>query len=190
MEAPTLAIFVVAGFVLSALVVSAVARKRRTTTLVHKFGPEYDRAVENLGSKAKAEADLAARAKQRAKLVIKPLTPEDHDRFSQAWHRTQERFVDDPQGALAEADTLVAEVMRRRGYPMGDWYEQAAIISVDYPTVVENYRAAHRLAEISAHGEIDTEDEISTEDRRQAMVHYRALFQELLEARELEPAAV
>jgi hypothetical protein len=184
MEGSTLVMLVVAAVVLSALVVWAMTRKRRTTKLVNQFGPEYDRTVESLGSKAKAEADLSARAKQRAKLVIKPLTPEDHDRFAQAWHRTQERFVDDPRGALAEADTLVAEVMGLRGYPMGDWDEQAAIISVDYPVVVENYRAAHHLARGSAQGEI------STEDRRQAMVHYRALFEELLEARELEPAAV
>jgi hypothetical protein len=184
MQTSTLAVLVVLAVVVVALVAWAATRKRRTTKLVSQFGPEYDRAVDHLGSKAKAEAELAARTKQRAKLVIKPLPPADHDRFAEAWHRTQERFVDDPKGALAEADTLVAEVMRLRGYPMGDFDEQAAVISVDYPTVVENYRAAHGLCDRS------TRDEVSTEDRRQAMVHYRALFEELLEARELEPAAV
>jgi hypothetical protein len=180
----TLAVLVVAVVVVIALVAWVATRQRRTTKLVSQFGPEYERAVDHLGSKSKAEADLVARAKHRAKLVIKPLPAADQERFAEAWHRTQERFVDDPKGALAEADTLVAEVMRLRGYPMGDFEEQAAVISVDYPTVVENYRAAHRLSENSAQGEI------STEERRQAMVHYRALFEELLEARALEPAAV
>jgi len=184
MQNSTLAILAVAAVVVIALVAWAATRKRRTTKLVTQFGPEYERAVEQLGSKAKAETELAARAKHREKLAIKALSPADHDRFAETWHRTQERFVDDPEGAMAEADALVAEVMRLRGYPMGDFEQQAADISVDYPTLVENYRAAHRLPENSAGGEV------STEDRRQAMVHYRALFDELLEARELEPAAV
>lgn len=180
----TLAVMVAVAVVVIALVAWAATRKRRTTRLVGQFGPEYDRAVDHLGSKAKAEADLVARAKERAKLDIKPLAPADHDRFAEAWHRTQERFVDDPKGALNEAHSLVSEVMRLRGYPMGEFDAQAAVISVDYPVVVENYRAAHRLFETSAHGDV------GTEDLRQAMVHYRALFAELLEARELEPAAV
>jgi hypothetical protein len=184
MENSTLVVLVVAAVVLIGLLAWAATRKRRTTKLVSQFGPEYDRAVENLGSKAKAEADLVARAKHRAKLTIRALSPADHDRFTEAWHRTQESFVDDPKGALAAADTLVAEVMGLRGYPMGEFEQQAADISVDYPALVENYRAGHRLAEQSARGEV------STEDLRQAMVHYRALFAELLEARELEPAAV
>jgi hypothetical protein len=184
MENSTLVILVVAAVVVVALVAWAATRKRRTTKLVSQFGPEYDRAVENLGSKAKAEADLAARAKHRAKLTIRPLSPADHDRFAQAWHRTQEGFVDDPKAAVAAADTLVNEVMGLRGYPMGEFELQAADISVDYPMLVENYRAAHRLAENSARGEI------STEELRQAMVHYRGLFAELLEAPDLEPATV
>jgi len=184
MQDSTLAILVVAAVIVVALVAWAATRKRRTTKLVSQFGPEYDRTVENLGSKAKAEADLAARAKHRAKLTIRPLSPADQDRFAEAWHRTQEAFVDDPKGAVAAADTLVAEVMGARGYPMGEFETQAADISVDYPDLVENYRAAHRLAGASARGEGDTEE------LRQAMVHYRALFSDLLEAREVEPAAV
>ena len=184
MQDSTLVILVAAAVVVVALLAWAVTRKRRTTKLVSTFGPEYDRAVESLGSRAKAEADLAARAKHRAKLTIRPLSPADHDRFADAWHRTQEGFVDDPKGAVASADALVAEVMGLRGYPMGEFEQQAADISVDYPALVENYRAAHRLAATSARGEV------GTEDLRQAMVHYRALFSELLEAPELEPAAV
>jgi hypothetical protein len=184
MQDSMLMILVVAAVVVIALVAWAATRKRRTTKLVSTFGPEYDRAVESLGSKAKAEAELAARAKHRAKLTIRPLSAEDHDRFADAWHRTQEAFVDDPKGAVASADALVGEVMARRGYPMGEFEQQAADISVDYPTLVENYRAAHRLAVTSAGGDI------GTEELRQAMVHYRALFGELLEARELEPATV
>jgi len=185
MQDSTLTILVVAAVVVVvALVAWAATRKRRTTQLVSHFGPEYDRTVEQLGSKAKAEADLAARAKHRAKLTIRPLSPADHDRFADAWHRTQEGFVDDPTGSVARADALVAEVMGLRGYPMGEFEQQAADISVDYPALVENYRAAHRLALDSARGDI------GTEDLRQAMVRYRALFAELLEARELEPAAV
>lgn len=184
MQQSTIVILVAAAVVVIALVAWAATRKRRTAKLVNRFGPEYDRAVENLGSKAKAEADLAARARHRAKLTIRPLSAADHDRFAEAWRQTQEGFVDDPKGAVARADSLVAEVMGLRGYPMGEFEQQAADISVDYPTLVENYRAAHRLAATSARGDI------STEDLRQAMVHYRALFTELLEARELEPAAV
>ena len=184
MQNSTLIILAVAAVVVIALVAWAATRKRRTTRLVDHFGPEYGRAVEAHGSKAKAEADLAARAKHRAKLTIRALTPAEHDRFSTEWHRAQEAFVDDPKGAVARADGLVAEVMGLRGYPMGEFEERAADISVDYPVLVENYRAAHRLAVTSAGGDI------GTEDLRQAMVHYRALFAELLEARELEPAAV
>jgi hypothetical protein len=184
MENQTLIIMVVVAAVVIALVAWALTRKRRTAKLVGHFGPEYERAVETLGSKAKAEADLAARAKHRAKLTIRPLSPAEHDRFAADWHRTQEGFVDDPKAAVARADTLVADVMALRGYPMGEFEQSAADISVDYPVLVENYRAAHRLAVTSAQGDI------ATEDLRQAMVHYRALFAELLEARELEPAAV
>jgi hypothetical protein len=184
MQNSMLALVIVAAVVVIALVAWAATRKRRTTKLVSQFGPEYDRAVDHLGSKAKGEADLVARAKERAKLEIKPLAPAEHERFAEAWHQTQERFVDDPKAALAEADSLVAEVMRLRGYPMGDFDAQAAVISVDYPVVVENYRAAHGLFAKSGAGEV------STEDLRQAMVHYRALFGELVEARELEPAGV
>jgi hypothetical protein len=182
MQNETLLVLIAAAVVVIALVVWAATRKRRTAKLVDRFGPEYERAVETLGSKAKAEADLAARAKHRAKLTIRPLSPAEHERFAEAWHRTQESFVDDPSGAVAAADALVAEVMGARGYPMGEFETQAADISVDYPALVENYRAAHRLAAASARGEVDTED------LRRAMVHYRALFTELLEARELEPA--
>jgi hypothetical protein len=152
-------------------------RKRRTGHLREGFGPEYDRTVEEAGSRRKAESDLADREKRREELDIRPLAPGTRDRFADRWSTVQERFVDDPSGALSEAHTLVIEVMGARGYPTDDFEQRAADVSVDHPHVVENYRSAHEISERS---------DADTEDQRQGMKHYRALFDELLEA---EPAA-
>jgi len=152
-------------------------QKRRTEHLRSKFGPEYERVVETGGDRRKAEAVLEERQKRIQKLDIRPLTNEDRQRFQQAWTREQARFVDDPKGVVAEADRLIGEVMRARGYPVGDFDQRAADISVDHPTVVENYRIAHEIALMDRRGEA------STEDLRKALVHYRALFEELLENR-------
>jgi len=150
----------------------------RTRRLRDRFGPEYDRTVHSEGSLKKAEAALEARAKRVASLHIHPLSPADADRFDQAWRSVQARFVDDPAGAVTEADKLVGEVMATRGYPVGEFEQRVADISVDHPDVVMNYRAAREIASIHAQGRA------STEDLRQAMVHYRALFRDLLERAE------
>jgi hypothetical protein len=148
------------------------ARKRRTSQLREGFGPEYDRTVEDMGSRRKAESDLADREKRREELDIRPLAPGSRDRFADRWRNVQERFVDDPGSALREAHILVVEVMRERGYPTEDFEQRAADVSVDHPDVVQNYRAAHEISERS---------DADTEEQRQGLVHYRALFDELLE---------
>jgi hypothetical protein len=159
----------------AAITVSTLHRKRRSLRLKRQFGPEYDRAVVQLGGQSQAEAALRKREARIAKLNIKPLTAEQAARFSQAWKRVQGLFVDNPRGAVAAADKLVQEVMTARGYPMGDFESRAADISVDHPTVVEAYRAAQIIAVKDARGEADTEA------LRTAFVHYRTLFSELLE---------
>jgi hypothetical protein len=158
-----------------------LVRRSRSRHLAERFGPEYHRTVEQLGSRGKAEAELAAREKRVDKLEIVPLAPADAQRFRADWQALQARFVDNPRMATAEADLLVREVMTRRGYPMGDFDSRAADISVHHPQVVEHYRAAHEIALR------DHERGVDTEAMRQALVHYRALFAELLETAE-EPA--
>src|SRR5919199_791216 len=151
-------------------------QKQRTKRLRAKFGPEYDRLVNQYGSPQKAEADLALREKRVEKLPLRELDPHEAERFAHAWRTEQARFVDSPRQTVAKADQLVGELMQAIGYPVGDFEQRAADISVDHPRVVENYRAAHAIAQRSAN------DEAGTEDLRQAMVHYRALFEDLLEA--------
>jgi hypothetical protein len=130
-----------------------------------------------LGSRTKAEEELRQRERRVEKLNIIPLTPDEAEKFSKAWEDLQRRFVDNPKGVVAQADQLVRELMSKRGYPMGDFERRAADISVDHPTVVQNYRAAVVIAAKDVRGEADTED------LRKAVVHYRALFSELLEIR-------
>ncbi|MBE7942524.1 MULTISPECIES: hypothetical protein [Ramlibacter] len=150
-------------------------RRHESQVLEKRFGPEYGHAVETLGSRTKAEAELRAREKRVEQLDIVPLAPADASRFAQSWKALQARFVDNPRGALAEADQLVRELMGKRGYPMGDFERRAADISVHHPQVVEHYRAAHDIADRDRRGEVDTEGQ------RQALIHYRALFEQLLE---------
>lgn len=152
-----------------------LTRKRRSEKLEERFGPEYKRALDEHGSRTKAEAELLARQKRVEQLNIVPLPPGEAERFSQAWKSLQSRFVDSPQGVLFEADQLVRDLMQRRGYPMGDFDTRAADISVHHPSVVEHYRAARDIAMRDQRGEADTEA------LRQGIVHYRALFAELLE---------
>ena len=169
---------VVLGIVAVVLVVAVVlffsARQRQRKKLQERFGPEYAHAVREYGDDASAEKELAARAQRVEQLRIRPLASDQRAKYAEYWRSTQSRFVDDPEGAIGAADTLVAEVMQARGYPMGDFEQQAADISVDHPAVVEQYRAAHAIAGRSARGEA------TTEDLRQAMVHYRALFDDLI----------
>ena len=170
---------VIAAAVVVAVVLLAMwaaSRKRRTSHLREGFGPEYDRTVEEAGSRRRAESELTDREKRREELDIRPLAPGARDRFADRWRSVQERFVDDPNGAVAGAHSLVIEVMRERGYPTDDFEQRAADVSVDHPHVVENYRSAYEISRRAENGEVDTEEQ------RQAMVHYRALFDELLEA--------
>ena len=124
------------------------ARKRRSATaeMRQRFGPEYERVVRAHGSDRKAESKLADREKRVEKLNIRDLDPIEHERFSKQWESVQSRFVDSPKGAVAEADDLVSSLMKTRGYPVSDFDQRAADISVDHPRVVENYRSAHEIA--------------------------------------------
>ena len=173
---------VVAGVSIIALLALAAwllsKRKKQSLRLQQRFGPEYGRTVDEFGGRAKAESELKAREKRVDHLNITELAPSEAARFSQAWSELQSRFVDNPKGVVMQADQLVRELMLKRGYPMGDFERRAADISVDYPTVVNNYRAAQAIAIRDHRGEANTED------LRQAVVHYRALFDELLEVRE------
>ena len=169
-----LVIIVVA--VLAVIVIAALAmRKRRSQKLRERFGPEYDRVVRQEGDVRKGEGVLEFREKRREKFQIRPLSPTDRSSFNYSWNEVQSQFVDDPKAAVTIADSLVLDVMQARGYPMGDFDQRAADVSVDHPRVVENYRAAHDIARRHSRGQA------STEDLRKAMVHYRTLFQELLE---------
>ena len=172
-------VIVIALVVIALVVIAAIAfmasRKRRTQKLKERFGPEYDRVVREEGDPRKAEVVLAFRAKRREKFHIRSLSAADRASYTMRWKEVQARFVDDPQGAVTVADSLVTDVMQARGYPIGEFEQRAADLSVDYPRIVDNYRAGHDIALRHSAGKA------STEDLRQAMVHYRALFQELLE---------
>ncbi len=175
---------VIAVIVIAVIVVAAIAfmasRKRRSRQLRERFGPEYDRVVRQEGDPRKAEGVLEFRQKRREKFQIRPLSAADRSSFAVRWNEVQARFVDDPRGAVTVADSLVTDVMQQRGYPIGEFDQRAADLSVDYPLIVDNYRAAHDIALRHNAGKA------STEDLRQAMVHYRALFQELLEESKTE----
>jgi len=162
-------VFVVLGVVFSAL------RTRRSRSLQNQFGREYDRTVDKAGGRREAERELAERQKRHDELELRPLSQDARDRYLQQWQVTQGRFVDDPTGAVSEADDLVQRVMRDRGYPVDDFEQRAADISVEHPELVEKYRTANGIARASERGEA------STEDLRHSVRHYRALFVELLE---------
>jgi hypothetical protein len=161
--------------------IAMAVRQRRTTALRQRFGPEYDRAVESREDRRAAEADLRGRERQRAQLDIRPLPEDTRARFAQEWQDVQERFVDQPSGAVVAADGLVYSVMEARGYPMGNFDAQADLVSVDHPEVVDNYRVAHGIRERA--------DGAVTEDLREALLRYRSLFDELLRADD-NPAGV
>ena len=167
----------VAVVIVVVLAVLLVAANRRTTALRRQFGPEYERTVAATGHKRDAEADLEDRQDRRSQLPIRPLTSTARERYQRDWRTVQSQFVDDPTGAVAGADRLIQLVMRERGYPVEDFDQRADDLSVDHPDVVENYRQGHRLASAS-----NGRDETSTEDLRQAMWHYRALFERLVES--------
>jgi len=171
---------IVAVIALVVVVVVGIAtllslRKRRTQKLRDKFGgAEYARAVEEGGSRRHAEAGLDKRTKRVESLHVRELASGDRARFEESWRRIQARFVDGPASAVTEADQLLRDVMSTRGYPVSDFEQRAADISVDHPLVLENYRTAHEIALRQTRGQA------STEDLRQAMIHYRTLFEELV----------
>jgi hypothetical protein len=170
-------LLVVILIVLALLVVLALVagRQRRSRRLRERFGPEYDRTVADAGDRKEAESRLEERTARRQGLDIVPLDPADRARYVEAWRLTQARFVDEPAEATREADGLITAVMRDRGYPIDDFEQRAADVSVDHPQVVDDYRAAQAIAAANERSEA------STEDLRQALVHYRSLFEELLE---------
>jgi hypothetical protein len=169
--------------VLAVVIVGAVLllQRRRSEHLKSRFGREYEHEVEERGSRRKAEAELAKREKRVQKLAIVRLEPAARKEFIERWTAVQAKFVDDPPRAVTYADALLAEVMSARGYPVGDFEQRAGDISVDHPAVVEHYRAGHDVAVRHSRGEA------GTEDLRQAMIHYRALFEELVGEKEPAP---
>lgn len=180
-------LIVLAGLVVLIIAVLAVIgwlylRQRRSASAVlrKKFGPEYERAVKVHGSERKAEAKLEDREKRVENLNLRDLDLMEHERFTKRWEAVQSRFIDSPKGALTEADDLVSSLMKARGYPVSDFDQRAADISVDHPRVMENYRSAHEIAVRVG------KDEATTEELRAAMIHYRSLFEELAQG----PASV
>ena len=179
---PKLLVLAAVAILIIAVLVLLYVRKRRSTSAVlrKKFGPEYDRAVRVHGAGRKAEAKLEDREKRVEKLNIRDLDPMEHEHFSKRWESIQTRFIDSPKGAVTEADDLVSSLMKTRGYPVSDFDQRAADISVDHPRVMENYRSAHEIAVRVG------KNEATTEELRTAMIHYRSLFDELVQV----PASV
>jgi hypothetical protein len=182
MSPVTIAVIVAAVLIIVG-VIFMVVRSRERERLQKHYGAEYEHQVEAAGgSKAKADAELLKREKRIEKLDIHPLPPAERDAFADEWQKVQARFVDDPERSIALADALVAEVMKARGYPVQDFEQRAADISVEHPKLVDNYRAAHEIAVRHSRGEGDTED------LRAAFLGYRSLFDELLGADQPELA--
>jgi HAMP domain-containing protein len=174
---------IMVGFIIAVIAAWLSRRKRRTEKLRSQFGrAEYDRTVKEDGSRRHAEAGLNERTARVESLNIRPLAEGDRSRFVESWRRVEARFVDGPGGAVTEADQLLGDVMTTRGYPVSDFEQRAADISVDHPLVLENYRTAHAIAFRQTKGQANTED------LRQAMIHYRTLFEELVGEPELARA--
>jgi hypothetical protein len=171
-------IAIVVGVLVLAVIGWLVWQRQRSEQLKARYGPEYTRTVNELGDTRRAESELIKRQERVAALDIRPLSAAQQTRFQQQWRVVQTRFVDDPKGAVTDADALVEDAMRTRGYPVSDFDQRAADLSVHHPRVVENYRAARDIAHRHRRGEA------TTEDLRQAMVYYRELFQDLLEDHE------
>jgi hypothetical protein len=179
----TSVIWIVVALAAVAILIAAVVGSRRrararSAELQQQFGPEYDRAVEEHGSAARAERALASRARRVEHFHFHELSAADRGRFAASWTRVQAQFVDDPAVAVSNASELINEVMRACGYPTEDFEQRAADLSVEHPAVVQHYRAARALSASTHAGQINTED------LRQAVVHYRFLFTDLLQ----EPA--
>jgi len=171
-------IAVIVGVVVLALLGVLVFQRQRSQELRARYGPEYERTVNTVGDKRRAESELLKRQERVEHLDIVPLSAQQQNAYLQQWRGVQTRFVDDPKAAVTDADRLVEDVMKTRGYPISNFDQRAADLSVHHPRVVENYRAARDIALRHRRGEA------TTEDLRQAMVHYRGLFQDLLEDHE------
>jgi hypothetical protein len=171
------AVIIAVAVVLAAGVVWFALRSR-SERLRKRFGPEYSRVVDETGNRWRAESALHDRETRVKSLHIRALSAEDRVRFEDSWRTVQAQFIDDPNGTLVKADRLIGTVLAAEGYPVADFEQRAADISVDHPAVVENYRGGHQIALRHAEGRA------STEDLRQAMVHYRILFEDLLGQRE------
>lgn len=177
----------VLGSLVVVLAIAAIwlwSRNSRTAALKDRFGPEYERTVEEVGDERKAEAALTTREKRVASYTVKPLPTDMRTHFIDTWRQVQAQFVDDPKYAVTRADDLLGEVMRARGYPTTDFDHRAEDLSVDHPDVVQNYRKAHDIALRHSRGEA------STEDLRTAMIHYRTLFDDLVNEPEQKPSSV
>ena len=177
MDERALVMIGIAAVVLIAVIAVALSRRARikhSERLRDRFGPEYDRVVTERGDKVEAEKVLEEREKRWSKLIIRPLSAQDREHFSDAWLAVQARFVDSPGEAVTQADQLLEQVMAQRGYPVGNFEQQATDLSVDHPQVVQNYRAAREIAERQRGGRA------STEDLREALIQYRTLYDELL----------
>jgi hypothetical protein len=170
---------IVALLITAAIVIYIAVQRRRSQRLRRQFGPEYERAVAEGGDRRRAEARLAERAERVKSYHLRALTSADRATFLEEWNRVQAQFVDNPSAAVASADNLLGQVLAARGYPVTDFEQRAADISVDHPSVVQNYRTAHDIAVRHARGEA------GTEDLRKAIIHYRNLFEELV----TEPSA-
>ncbi|HET6595401.1 MAG TPA: hypothetical protein VFG81_07245 [Anaerolineales bacterium] len=164
----------IVALIVGALLVMAFNRFQRTRRLRDRFGPEYERIVNEAGDRQKAESELEARLAHVEALHIRPLSAEEVNRFSLEWQAIQAEFVDEPLASLQKADRLIREAMKAKGYPVEDFEQRAADISVDYPELVADYRGLHLIATKEA------DEKVSTEEMRQAMVHGRDLFENLV----------
>jgi hypothetical protein len=170
-------VWIVIGVVVAVVVLlllSSAFRARRRRGLQRGFGPEYDHALEEADSRRRAESELRDRVKRHDEFDLRPLDRDERNRYLREWEGVQARFVDEPAGAIGEADELIQKVMRDRGYPVDDFDQRAADLSVEHADVVENYRSAHAISGRSATGEA------TTEELRRAVVQYRVLFEDLV----------
>jgi hypothetical protein len=176
-------IAVAAVAIVLVIVARQISARNRSSDLRDRFGPEYDRVAGVTGSKSDAESELEERAERRDQLAVRPLPEASRERYLEWWRTVQAQFVDDPKGAIGAADQLIQSVMSERGYPVENFEQRAEDLSVDHPDLVQNYRKGHHLAEASR------DNGVSTEDLRQAMTHYKALFVVLVEPESAESRA-
>lgn len=176
-------VVVVILLVIVGIAAMVIARTRRTKRLQEQFGPEYERVINEVGDESQAERELEERIAHVKALDIRPLSVEQVNHYALEWQETQRQFVDEPLKALQKADRLIREVMKAKGYPVEDFEQRVADISVNYPELVTDYRGMHRIAIR------DTKEEVTTEEMRQAMIHGRALFENLMKQEPKEEGA-